>query len=598
MRTTAWTHLPRARSVAGAAGLLLAAWLGPALAASAAAKEADSKIEESGHGVLFEDATSVWRLEFDHVNGMVGRLYFPEMTGQGGALLDFDGDGDLDVYFRQGGLLGAVDTLQDLVFEVPPGAAGLGDRLFRNDGAPPGEGGPGRRFLDISERAGFAGTGYGMGAAAGDFDGDGLPDLALTNYGPNQLWRNAGDGTFRDVTAQAGFHDKDWSTSAAFSDLDRDGDLDLFVVNYVDFDVDENPVCYAESSAVDYCGPSAFAGQRDRLWENRGDGTFADVSVRSGIAALAEPGLGVVTGDFNDDGLTDLYVANDGRENALWLARGDGGFSNDALLAGAAVNRRGLPEASMGVVLGDFDEDGDEDVFLTHLTLESNTLYRNLGEGLFEDRSAEAGLAGPSLRYTSFGVGAFDADNDGYLDLAVANGAVKQLGERVAGGDLYPLDQPNQFFRNLGPAGAGTFQDVSAAAGFNREAVSRGLATGDLDNDGATDLVIFNNNDRSQILRNLASEATPGAGWIGLTGDLRAPARARVATHTGRRQRASRPDGSYCSSSDPRILIGLGAGRPEWVELALGGPKPRTIRFLEPPANRYLVLPRAADAGR
>ncbi|MCP3963184.1 MAG: VCBS repeat-containing protein, partial [bacterium] len=383
---------------------------------------------------IFTDVAAETGLDFVHFNGMSGEYYFPEMTGQGAALLDYDNDGDLDVYLVQGAILGPGKTMKDALFPHK-GTGTPSDRLYRNDLR------AGRlSFTDVTAASGLAkiATGYGMGVAAGDFDGDGHVDLYVTNYGSNQLLRNRGDGTFEDVTKKAGVDDPAWSTSTTFFDFDRDGRLDLFVTNYVVFDVARNPECFATSSRRDYCGPAAFDGVADRLWRNRGDGTFEDVSTRARVAAVKAAGLGVVAADLDGDGWQDLYVANDGEANHLWLNQRDGTFRDEALLAGVAVNRQGEAEASMGVAAADFDADGDEDLFMTHLMGETNTLYVNDG-GLFEDRTLETNLAAGGVPFTSFGTSWLDVDNDGWLDLLIVSGAVRILEPLARAGDLFPL---------------------------------------------------------------------------------------------------------------------------------------------------------------
>jgi hypothetical protein len=522
---------------------------------------------------------------------MTGEFYFPEMTGQGGALLDYDGDGDLDVYLPQGSLLTAGETMADAIYPLPAGTMPT-DRLFRNDSR--FEGGEVLvQFVDVTTSAGIEAGGYGMGVAVGDVDGDAQPDIYVTNYGPNQLLRNRGDGTFEDVTVTSGTGDDLWGTSASFVDYDGDGDEDLYVVNYVDFDVEENPRCFAASSRRDYCGPDAFAAQPDRLFRNRGDGSFEDVTTRALSGYEAGPGLGVTAADFNGDGRLDLYVANDGRVNQLWINQGDGTFDDEALFAGVALNRQGRPEASMGVDAADFDGDGDEDIFLTHLMGETNTLYVNDGAGLFEDRTVDVGLAGVSLPYTSFGTAWIDVDNDGDLDLMAVNGAVRILEERAAVGDPYPLGQPNQLFRNLGHR----FEDASAGAGpdFGREEVSRGLSLGDIDNDGDVDAVVHTNNGQVLLLRN---EVGADNAWLGLgvrtaiSGSWLRGVRFEARTGADVVWRRSRRDGSYCSSSDPRVVIGLGSER-ELAALRVHGPSERVSEFRKLPVRRYLVLPPA-----
>lgn len=513
---------------------------------------------------LFEDVASETGLDFVHWNGMSGEYYFPEMTGQGGALFDYDNDGDLDVYLVQGAVLGPGKTLKDALFPYQ-GPKPVSDRLYRNELI--GGAGGKLRFTDVTAASGLAkiATGYGMGVAAGDFDDDGFVDLYVTNYGPNQLLRNRGDGTFVEVSG-AGVEDPAWSTSATFFDFDRDGLLDLFVTNYVVFDLAANPECFATSSRRDYCGPAAFAGIADRLWRNRGPDangkhTFEDVSARARVAGQKAAGLGVVASDFDGDGWSDLYVANDGEPNHLWLNQRDGTFLDEALLAGVAVNREGEPEASMGIAAGDFDSDGDDDLFMTHLMNETNTLYVNAGGGLFEDRTLETGLAASSLPFTSFGTAWLDVDNDGWRDLAIVNGSVKILESLARAGDRYPLDQTNQLYMSVGGR---RFVDATARAGaaFEVAAVSRGAAVGDLDNDGDTDLVVFDNNAPVQVLRNRVGQ---GASWLGLRltggkgGRDMLGARAEVQLSGGKTAwgRVSM-DGSYCSSNDPRVLLGLG----------------------------------------
>ncbi|HMB54350.1 MAG TPA: VCBS repeat-containing protein, partial [Thermoanaerobaculia bacterium] len=422
----------------------------------------------------FAEAAADTGLDFVHWNGMTGGYYMAEVTGSGAALLDYDGDGDLDVYFVQGRLLGPGKSAGDAIFPTTlPTDRG---RLYRNRLAEDGRLG----FEDVSEEAVPPHTGYGMGVATGDYDGDGDPDLYLTHLGRNQLLRNEGDGTFRDVTDASGAGDDGWSVPAAFLDFDRDGDLDLFVGNYVDFPFDDPPVCNDFAGEQDYCGPDSFAPQADRLFENRGDGTFRDVTAERGLTGGFGPALGVVAADFDGDGWIDLYVANDQRPNNLWLNQGDGTLRDEALLAGAAMNAEGKAEASMGVDGGDFDGDGDLDLFMAHLVTETNTLYVNEGGGLFTDRSVEMGLAQPSKRFTGFGTSWLDYDNDGDLDLLVVNGEVDVIDELHRAGDPFPYEQPNQLFENLGD---GRYREVTAEAGapFQLSEVSRGALFGDLD---------------------------------------------------------------------------------------------------------------------
>jgi hypothetical protein len=536
----------------------------------------------------FREGAAEAGLDFVHFNGMTGKMYFPEMMGPAVALLDYDGDGDLDVFVTQGGFLVPGDSLEDAVF--PPDGP-LGHRLFRNDLAPGPGGQPRLAFTDVTAAANLGTAGYGVGIAAGDYDNDGRTDLYLANHGPNRLLRNAGDGSFADVTAKTGTDDPRWSTAAAFVDFDRDGWLDLYVVNYVDFSVRDNPACYAPSSRRDYCGPASFAPQPDRLLRNRGDGTFEEVTAAAGMGGTAGPGLGVVVTDAQGDGWPDLYVANDGAPNFLWINRGDGTFEDRALLAGAAVNALGRPEAGMGVDAGDFDNDGDEDLFLAHLLTETNTLYVNDGTGGYTDRTTPAGLAAPSLGFTGFGAGWFDYDNDSWLDLLVANGAEKTLEPLAQAGDPFPLDQHDQLFRNRGD---GTFEDVTAAAGepFAAAHVSRAAAFGDLDDDGDVDVVIGNT---AGPLRLLVNQAGGGRPWLGLRlldrhGRDALGARAELLRDGAPPLwRRAAPDGSLGAASDPRVHAGLGDG-PAVTAVRVHWPDGEVERFPAPPAGRYTSL--------
>lgn len=506
---------------------------------------------------IFIDITDQSGIDFVHYNGTTGEYLLPEITGVGGALFDYDNDGDLDLYVVQGAVLKTTTNPKAVPWRGnnPPR-----DRLFRND---LGHNNNGKtRFTDVTEKSGIKAFGYGMGAATGDFNNDGWVDLYVTNLGSNQLFSNNGDGTFTDVTKKSRSDDPRWSTSASFFDYNRDGWLDLFLTNYVDFSIDMKRECFARSSALDYCGPEAYDPIGDQLLHNNGDGTFEDITITSGISASFGAGLGVATADFDGDGWIDIFVANDGDFNQLWKnMAGSGKFEDMALLAGVAVNQMGQPEASMGVTAADFDSDGDEDLFMTHLTRESNTFYVNLGNGLFEDRTIQIGLHAASLRNTSFGTRFFDYDNDGWLDLLVLSGDVRIIEELEKKGDPYPLHQPNQLFHNSGQS---RFIEVSDKAGsvFALSEVSRGAALGDIDNDGDTDIVIFNNNGPTRLLLNQVGNRNH---WLGIrllqkdkiTDNLQA--RIELLGSNGQiLWRRVHTDGSYCSASDPRVLIGLG----------------------------------------
>ena len=504
---------------------------------------------------LFNDVAVQVGLKFQHYNGMTGKFYLPEITGSGVALFDFDNDGDLDVFLVQGNVLEPNTQPSNTLFpwrgpESPRG------RLFRNDLSKTG-----LSFTDVTQQSGIVATGYGMGAAVGDINNDGLPDLYLSNLGSNQMYLNKGSGKFVDVTKESGTDDSRWTTSASFFDYDRDGWLDLMIVNYADFSVTNNPACYAATTAKDYCTPRVFRAPGNRLFHNKGNGIFEDVTVAAGVSKEFGHGLGVVTADFNNDGWPDIYVANDGDPNQLWINQKNGTFVNEALLAGCAVNRNGQAEAGMGVDAADFDGNGTEDIFITHLMDETNTLYVNLGQALFEDRTREAGLGMPGRRLTGFGTFFFDYDNDGWLDLFVANGAVQLLPELVRQNNPFPLGQPNQLFHNTGKGG---FVEIGAEAGpeLSLLEVSRGAAFGDVDNDGDTDFVVTNNNGPARLFLNQVGNRNHWLGLrlVGKSGRDMLGALVEIVVDENRiLRRRVRTDGSYLSANDPRLLVGLGS---------------------------------------
>lgn len=510
---------------------------------------------------VFKDVAEQVGLRFQHYNGMTGKFYLPEITGSGGALFDFDNDGDLDVFLVQGNVLEP---------NTKPAGSPRG-KLFRNDLNLKRT----LAFTDVTEQSGIAATGYGMGVAAGDINNDGLTDLYLTNLGSNQMYLNKGDGKFIDVTKESGTDDPRWSTSASFFDYDRDGWLDLMLVNYAEFSIANSPNCYAATTARDYCTPRVFRAPGNRLFHNKGNGVFEDVTVAAGLSKEFGHGLGIVTADFNDDGWIDIYVANDGDPNQLWTNQKNGTFINDALLAGASVNRNGQAEAGMGVDVGDFDGNGTDDIFVTHLMDETNTLFVNLGKALFEDRTRESGLGMPGRRFTGFGTVFFDYDNDGWLDLFVANGAVQ-----------LPLPQPNQLFRNAGKVG---FIEVIAPE-FSQLEVSRGVAVGDVDNDGDPDLLITNNNGPARLLMNDVGNRNH---WLGLRlagkRDMLG-AQVEIITTTGSvLRRRVRTDGSYLSANDPRVLTGLGQeGKVKAVRVRW--PDGTVEELKNPPLDRYVTI--------
>ena len=344
-------------------------------------------------------------------------------------------------------------------------------------------------------KAGVAHAGYGMGCAVGDYDGDGDEDLYVTNVGANVLYRNQGDGTFRDVTSEAGVGHAGWSSSAAFFDGDGDGDLDLFVVNYVRWSPGREIECFAGGNERDYCQPGNYnAPAPDVFYRNDGGETFRDESERAGFSKAFGNGLGVAPGDYDGDGDLDLYVANDGDPNQLWVRGKDGRYTDQALLSGVAVNRYGLAEAGMGVAAVDLESDGDLDLFVTHLRDETNTLYLNQG-GWFDDATTATGLASSSIGYTGFGLGFADFDHDGELDLYVANG---RIGRSVAPSAADPYAEPDQLYRGLG---GGRLEELGPQGGGS----GRAVALGDYDEDGDLDVLVVDNGGPARLLRNRAA---------------------------------------------------------------------------------------------
>ena len=506
---------------------------------------------------LFREVAAETGLNFHHFTGATGEYYMPEIMGSGAALFDYDNDGDLDVYLLQGTKLDLSE--QAKLKYAPPKDSKAGNRLFRNELVPGGK----LKFTDVTEAAGVGLVAYGMGTATGDYDNDGDVDLYVTNFGSNVLYRNNGNGTFTDVIRQAGVDDPRWSTSAAFVDYDQDGRLDLFVCNYVDFTVKGNKPCFAPTGEVDYCSPSAYRPVTDRLFHNDGGGKFSDATQSSGIGMVSGPGLGVTCADFNGDGLVDIYVANDGAANLLWVNKEGGKFEEGGLMAGAAYAADGAPRAGMGVTAGDIDNDGDDDLLVTNLTKQGSTLFRNNGKGLFDDTTVDFNLAQPTFMSTGFGVAWLDYDNDGWLDLFAANGAVTLMPSLR--GQPYPFHQRNQLFHNEAgrQAGQRTFREITTEAGaaLQLSEVSRAAAFGDIDNDGDVDVLVANNNGLARLLLN--QNATKQH-WlqVRLTGvkDNRDGLGARVAVirKSGTIWRRIHTDGSYLAANDPRVHFGLG----------------------------------------
>jgi hypothetical protein len=475
--------------------------------------------------------------------GSEEKRYIIEYTGTGAGLFDYDGDSDLDLYLVDGSAL-----------ELPPGAPPR-DRLYRNEG--------GFRFQDVTEEAGLGSTGWGGGVLAGDVDNDGDPDLLITNFGPNDFYRNNGDGTFTETADAAGLADDRWHSSAAFGDLDRDGFLDLYVTNHAVYDASAPPPlpCYWKGVSI-ACGPLAHVPETHLLYRNRGDGSFQNVSVSSGIAARAGFGFGVVMDYFDDDERLDVYVANDLSGNFLFLNRTEGNeilFEDASALSGAGFVEGGREQAGMGVDSGDYNGDGRPDLYVTNFSDDYNTLYRSDGKGLFTDMSFEAGLGPVTFPFLGWGTAFADFDLDGDPDLFVANGQIYPEADRVASGTSYA--QTNQLFENQGD---GRFRDVSRQAGLAAKRLGRGLAIGDLDDDGDLDAVVANMHTLPSLLRN-EGEFQGHSLRILLVGSNsnRDGVGARVTVSAGGRSqyRTAKGGGGYLSTHDPRIHFGLGDAR-------------------------------------
>jgi hypothetical protein len=544
---------------------------------------------EGGVQEWFTDRARESGLDFVHFNGMTGRFRFPEVITPGVALLDYDADGDLDVFLAQGQMLGK----EALSEALHPPQGPLKSPLYRNDLEVRADGTRALRFVDVTDASGIAVHGYAMGAATGDFNNDGCVDLYVTNLERSQLFRNDCDGSFTDVSTESGAENRGWSVSAAFVDYDRDGWLDLFVGNYVYYSVEgDRPCLHPIGSLVDYCPPSVYRAQPDHLFHNNRDGTFTDVTVAAGMGREFGPALGVSTADFNGDGWIDIYVANDGAPNQLWINRHDGTFTNRALLAGVALGADGEAKGSMGVDAGDFDHDGDEDLFITELAREGHDLYVNDGSGVFEERAAGAGLRLPSLPYTGFGAAWFDFDNDGWLDILTVNGAVRHSAEALTRKETFSLHQPKQLFRNLGN---GTFADVTERGGavLRNADVSRGAAFGDVDNDGDTDVVVANDNGPVRLLINNVGSSKH---WVGVrvvgsrhSRDVVGARLGVVRANGSTLWRRARADGSYASANDPRVLVGLGEGS-EIDKVRIEWPGGTAEEWTDIPIDRYTTL--------
>ena len=519
----------------------------------------------------FVDVSREAGLDFRNVSGSPTQNYVLESMSAGAAFFDYDNDGFQDLFVVNGTRL-----------EYQPEEAR--NRLFRNE---PGADGA-RVFRPVQADLGRGG--WGMGCAVGDYDNDGDVDLYVTYWGPNQLWRNDRAGRFAEVAVAAGVDDKRWGSSAAFGDVDRDGWLDLYVANYLEFDLDNPPAggskCHYKGLYV-YCGPEYAGRQADRMYRNRGDGTFADLSDSTGVGALRYPAMGVVFNDLDRDGDLDLYVANDTEPNLLWRNDGAWQLAEVAVQAGAAYSGEGRPQASMGLHAGDFDSDGDLDLFATHFSDELNTLYCNEAPGHFRDCTREAGLGQIEGPYLGWGTAFVDLDRDGWLDLFVANGHVyPQLDQSYA--DLR-YAQRNLLYRNEG----GRFREVGkqSGAGWALQQVSRAAAVGDYDNDGDVDIFIMNLNDAPTLLRN---DSAADNRWLGLRlvsaqGRIAIGAEVQVQAGGRRQVREVHRGYSFQAQHDPRLLFGLGsASEVEQVEIRWPSGRRQVLPSL--PTGRYVEV--------
>jgi hypothetical protein len=521
------------------------------------------------------DITPATKVDFVHDPGPVGTYFFPQIMGSGAAVLDFDNDGRLDLFF---------------LHNAGPESASR-YQLYRQkaDGS----------FENVSEGSGLDGAGYGMGVAVGDVDNDGWVDVLVTEYGRSRLFRNLSGHGFREITEEAGIDNPLWGTSAAFFDYDRDGWLDLIIGNFVLYD--PSIQCRSPRGRLAFCHPSTFPGSVAKLFRNRGlagpdSGVrFEDVTVSSGLASAPGPALGVLCADFTGDGWLDIFVANDSKPNHLWVNQGDGTFREEAVPRGLAVNRMGQTEANMGIGLGDVDGDGLFDIFVTHLTEETHTLWKQGPRGLFQDRTVPAGFAAPLWRGTGFGTVLADFDHDGHLDAAVVNGRVSE--PRIAFDPALESDfwaiykENNQLFCN---DGTGRFRDISLdnPSLCQLPGVYRGLVCADLDNDGALDIITTCIGGPARVYRNVAPRK---GNWLGV--QAREPARKRDAVGAeiiveagGKRFiRYANPGYSYLCSNDPRAHFGLGPAAAV-DRIVVRWPDGLQEEFPGGPVNRYVVV--------
>ncbi len=510
-------------------------------------------------------------ISWTHVAGLSPEMYMPETVGPGCAFLDYDHDGWMDIYLVNSG---------PCDFYTPPHP--LGNVLYRNN--------RNGTFTDVTEKAGLAGNAYGMGVAVGDYDGDGLPDIYLTQYPHSILFHNNGDGTFSDVTAKAGVAAPGWASSAVWFDYDNDGRLDLFVCRFVDFSKEKNIYCgYGAENKRWYCKPNVYTPMPCWLFRNNGNGTFSDVSKETGISKTLAKAWGVVAADINNDGWMDLFVGNDTVPNFLFANR-KGRFEEIGLLAGVGLSPFGLARSGMGVDAADYDQDGSIDLFVTNVDHEQYSLYRNNKDETFSDAAPGSGIAAATKMLSGWGVKFFDYDNDGNLDLLLSDGhpdlMVEQRLQNVGYREKLLL------FENTGKG----WRNVSAESGpiFARKLAGRGMAVGDFDNDGSVDVLVAQNDDAPVLLRNNAGRNNHwlGVKLIGRKANIDAIG-AKVTYQAGDllRHQWKVGGGSYLSSHDPRMVLGLGPRKKiDWLEVKWPNPSGKTERFTELPVDRYITI--------
>ena len=499
-----------------------------------------------------------------HSSGKSADRYLPETNGAGCAFFDYDNDGWMDIYLVNGGKC-------DFFTPNPS----LQNALYRNNRD--------RTFTNVTMKAGVGGGGYGQGVAVGDYDGDGFSDLYVTQYGRSILYHNNGDGTFSDVTEKAGIAAPGWSSSAVWFDYDNDGRLDLFVCRFVDFDKSKSKHC-SVAGVAGYCVPRVYEPTASWLFHNNGDGTFTDVSKESGIAKHLGKGWGVVATDIDNDGLMDLFVSNDTMPNFLFANRGGGKFEEIGEQAGVAYSDMGRARSGMGVDSVDFSQDGWMDLFVNNISGEKFALYQNNHDETFDDRSGPAGLALATQPLSGWGVKFFDYDNDGDLDLFLANGDPGDLNE--------PHKQVAMLFRGT----SYSFQNVSDKSGpfFKRPLHARGLAIGDFDNDGAVDALVSVVDSPPVLLRNNVGSQNHwlGINLIGKKANMDAVG-ARVSYRAGdlKRSRMKVGGSSFLSSHDPRMVLGIGQrAKIDWIEVKWPQPSGAVERFTDLPIDRYITI--------